>query len=645
MRCRAILSLTASFTGLSLFAASGVRPQCVPDLMTTYSGEKIISLSQWENVRVPEIKEKYEREVFGKRPKQLEDLSRTSFSVIEQSDAMNGAAVRKIVRIDYLGPNGKFSFPVTVFIPKSTVPVPAFVFICNRPAKNIDPTRVVKSPFWPAEEIVSRGFATAAFLFSDVAADDAKAGWNQGIFAVAEDAAMRDGSSWGAISAWAWAASRVMDWICTERTIDSSRVGVVGHSRGGKTAIWAGVCDKRFAMVCSNNSGCSGAKLNHIKLPKSESIGFITKTFPHWFCSEYFKYSQRDMRMDFDQHHLLALVSPRLLCVTSATKDAWAGPEGEWWSAKLASPAWELYGKRGLTAAAFPEIANSPQQEGCISYHIREGKHDLTPFDWGVFMDFADKHWGKRFVVKAPDGANTLSEEEMAQGWELIWNGKNLDGWLGVKNRFACAPTNGWHISEGVLSTRPEYGILPDGKWYPLDRSKRALGGGGDIVSVQKFKDFAFKFNFLMTARANSGVKYFYDEKQNKGTCEEYQILEPSHPDYGKGRGGNRKTASLYDLFPANADKFLKSAGSWNSGMIVSKGTKVEHWLNGQKVLEYDRSADSFKKAVEKSKYAKWGVSVDGKTQPWGEIAEGRILIQDHGDSEVYFCNMKIKKL
>ena len=164
-------------------------------------------------------------------------------------------------------------------------------------------------------------------------------------------------------------------------------------------------------------------------------------------------------------------------------------------------------------------------------------------------------------------------------------------------------------------------------------------------MTVAKFRDFAFKFDFRLTAAANSGVKYFYDEKVNRASCEEYQILENGHPDSTKGRDGNRKAASLYDIFPANAAGILKGIGEWNTGMVVSKGSKVEHWLNGIKVLEYDRASKAFKEGVNKSKYASWGVSADGKSQRWGEIPEGRILLQDHSDSTVSFCNLKVKKL
>ncbi len=250
----------------------------------------------------------------------------------------------------------------------------------------------------------------------------------------------------------------------------------------------------------------------------------------------------------------------------------------------------------------------------------------------------------KTVMKPAPDGANTLTDAEKAEGWSLVWDGKTFDGWLSVKGGFKGPPAKGWFIKDGTLTMRPMSGIA-NGKWFPLPPEDQKLGGGGDIVTAKKYRDFAFKFDFRLTENANSGVKYFYDEKLNKGTCEEYQILENGHPDSDKGKGGNRKSASLYDIIPANADSILKGPGQWNTGMVVAKGAHVEHWLNGQKVLEYDRGTPAFKSAVKASKYATWGVGADGKPQDWGEVPEGRLLLQDHSDSTVSFCNLKVKEL
>lgn len=191
------------------------------------------------------------------------------------------------------------------------------------------------------------------------------------------------------LSAWAWGASRVMDWIETEPTLDARHVAVVGHSRGGKTALLTGVTDARFAMACVNDSGCCGAKLNHMDLPLSEHYDQIA-VLGSWFCGNFMKHRRKEHLLPFDAHMWAALMAPRLLAIGSATEDHWAGQEGEFQTGRLASPAWELYGRKGLVGTDFPP-PDTPLQEGSVSYHLRTGIHNLTPYDWDRYMDFADR--------------------------------------------------------------------------------------------------------------------------------------------------------------------------------------------------------------------------------------------------------------
>ena len=367
------MSIPGMVVACGLYASSVAVPENVPELLTAFDGEKVTTREQWESLRAPELLEEFTREEYGLRPVERPDS--LSFTAVEPDEVvMEGKALRKRVRVEYAGPYGKGSFAFTAFIPRQSAPAPAFLLICNRdPNENLDPERKLKTGFWPAEEIVGRGYATIAFWTGDIS-PDRQHGRTLGVFAAFDDVEKqyRAKDGWGMLSAWAWGASRVMDWIETAPLLDAKHVAVVGHSRGGKTALVAGVYDKRFAMACSNDSGCSGAKLNHIDLPKSEHLAHIVRTFQFWFW--------------------------RLVCVASASEDAWAGPEGEWWAAKLASPAWELYGRKGLVADGFPP-PEAPQQEGSISYHLRTGKHGLTPYDWNCYMDFADRH-GWRSAAK-----------------------------------------------------------------------------------------------------------------------------------------------------------------------------------------------------------------------------------------------------
>jgi len=373
-------------------AVETAEPQDVPPLFAV--GKEIPSTPEkWHNGRRAEIKKLLEQEVYGKRP--VEKPPHLVFSEEEpESVAMDGAAVRKRVRIEYGGAFGTNSFVVTAFIPRQEKPAPAFILICNRdPEKNIDPTRKNKSDFWPAEEIVARGYAAVAFYNGEIS-PDRQHGNTLGVFAAFEDVERqyRPPTEWGMLSAWAWGASRILDWIETEPRIDAKHVAVVGHSRGGKTALVAAAWDERFAMACSNDSGAGGAKLNHMNLPGSEQIANLAVSFQFWFCRQFTRWAGRDMQTPFDQHMLVALIAPRLVCIGSATEDKWAGPFGEYTTARYASSAWtDVYGKKGFVSAGFP-APESPQQDGDISYHLRTGKHNLTPYDWSVYMDFADKH-------------------------------------------------------------------------------------------------------------------------------------------------------------------------------------------------------------------------------------------------------------
>ncbi len=313
----------------------------------------------------------FSERVYGKRP-----VERPPFLAFSEASSacemLDGAAERRQVRITYGGAYGTNSFVVTAFIPKKAKkPVPAFLLLCNREVEEYaDPTRKVKNDFWPVEEIVARGYAALMIFNGDVAPDNHHA-WSKGVIECFEDMTEknRPSQAWGTISAWAWGASRVMDWIETESRLDAKKVAVVGHSRGGKTALWAGATDKRFAYVCVNNSGCSGAKLNHMVLPHSEHIDQIVGAVSYWFCANYKKAVHRDWQLPFDQHELLSCVAPRLLAVGSAEDDEWAGPDGERRATELATGAWK--------------------EKGRVLYHRRAGGHNLTLVDWNAYMDHA----------------------------------------------------------------------------------------------------------------------------------------------------------------------------------------------------------------------------------------------------------------
>ncbi|WP_265592679.1 prolyl oligopeptidase family serine peptidase [Verrucomicrobium sp. BvORR034] len=359
----------------------------LPDPLVTLGGEKVTTKEAWEKTRRAEVLELFRKNIYGRAP--VGRPADLKFEVIDSAvDAMGGKATRKQVKISWRGPGGEGALKLVLFIPNGlTKPAPCFLLICNRPAAaNIDPTRAVKSPFWPAEEIVARGYAAAAFYNADVVPDKHDE-FKSGVFK-AFDTEPRTAESWGTIAAWAWGASRALDYLVTDAGIDAKRVAVVGHSRGGKTALWAGAEDERFAMVVSNDSGSTGAALARGKT--GEKIRDINRGFPHWFNGNYKTFADREEELPVDQHMLAALIAPRLLYIASATEDDWAHPKNEFLSGVHASPVYGLYGLEGLTGKAFPN-PDAPVQGGSIGYHLRTGKHNLTEYDWGCFMDFADK--------------------------------------------------------------------------------------------------------------------------------------------------------------------------------------------------------------------------------------------------------------
>lgn len=338
----------------------------------------------WERKRREEILGLFGSQVYGVTPKAYE----ARFTVTDTSAVMEGRAVRKRVLAHVGAEYGEFTFPFCVFFPAGEKSHPAIIFINNREREHMDPDRKTAGGFWPTEEIVARGYAAAAFHTWDVDTD-CDDHFQNGIQRIFEaDADLRPGDAWGALGAWAFAASRICDWLRGQPQIDAGHICVAGHSRGGKTALWCAAQDERIYSVYANCSGCAGAAVTRGK--RGERVAEITENFPFWFCRNYRRYAGREEEMPFEQHMLLALCAPRPLYIGSATEDVWADPASEFLGAVLAGEAYALYDLPGLDGEAFPK-PETPLHGGQIGYHLRTGGHDLTPYDWKLYMDFLDQ--------------------------------------------------------------------------------------------------------------------------------------------------------------------------------------------------------------------------------------------------------------
>lgn len=294
--------------------------------------------------------------------------------------------------------DGKIRIDIDLSLPAGAsahAPVPVFVF-----GDHFNPrtsaSGLARYPGIPTNTITSRGYAYVTFNVNDLAMN----GYGKSLPAGNKvhrhfGAACPDGAK-GTLAAWAWGYSRVMDWIETRPELDAARVAVVGHSRGGKTALWAGAQDTRIAMTVSNDSGSGGARLLKLRLKGAEPVSaFRRNGVGHWFADAFHSYAGREAELPYDADDLMKLVAPRLLYVASAADDEWAGPPGEFEAARRASAAWEAAGRRGLTLTAYPP-ADTRDHDGSVGYHVRSGRHKLLPRDWDAFLDFADRHLKKR---------------------------------------------------------------------------------------------------------------------------------------------------------------------------------------------------------------------------------------------------------
>ncbi len=400
---------------------SKVPAYTLPEALISSSGEKIDTPAQWNQQRRGEILRMFESEVYGRTPSvRLEGIR----AIVTEgpTDAMEGQATRKQVTIYFTAKDDGPRMDILIYSPKGKRNSPAFVgynfegnhAVTTDPAvklahswlrnnekegitenKATEKSRGSEKSRWSIDRIIARGYAVATIYYGDVDPDfddDFQNGVEPLFYQANQKKPAPD--EWGSIGAWAWGLSRALDYMETDNDINARQVAVLGHSRLGKTSLWAGAQDERFALVISNNSGCGGAALS--KRWFGETVSRINNSFPHWFCDNFNQYNNNEAAMPVDSHELIALIAPRPVYIASAIDDKWADPYGEYLSAVHADPVYRLLGTNGLGVDQVSETSpalDQPMLNGQIGYHVRTGGHDVLPYDWEQFMNFADRHF------------------------------------------------------------------------------------------------------------------------------------------------------------------------------------------------------------------------------------------------------------
>jgi hypothetical protein len=392
----------------------------LPPLLTAVDGSKIDSAALWKTKRRPEIMQLFQDHVYGNTPTKPSDITFTVTGT--KADALNGLATRKFIHIALKDHPQWAGIDMMLYVPNGlTKPAPVFVGLSfngnhavstetdiplstrwMRESKDkgvvenraTEASRGSESSRWPLVMILKRGYAVATAYYGDAEPDHPE-GWKEGLrAALSPDGAATQwkDNDWGAIGAWAWAESRMLDYCETDSAVDAKHAATIGHSRLGKASLWTGAQDERFGIVISNDSGEGGAALSRRYF--GETTKRITTSFPHWFARKYSSYADNANANPVDMHMLIALMAPRAVYIASAVEDTWADPKGEFLSGQIAgNEVYPLFGLKGISVSEWPAI-NTPVGES-VGYHVRTGKHDVTDYDWAQYLNFANKHFAK----------------------------------------------------------------------------------------------------------------------------------------------------------------------------------------------------------------------------------------------------------
>ncbi|WP_240676065.1 alpha/beta hydrolase family protein [Botryobacter ruber] len=381
----------------------------LPDPLTLQNGKKVTTPAMWTKKRRPEILQLFYENQFGRVPGKPAFLA---FDVFDKgTPVFNGKAIRKQVRIYFDKDTAKHKMDVLLYVPAAaTKPAPLLLnisFTAN--ATTVDDPGIRQGTVWkgearvlatasPFRKVNVEKFIDAGIGYATVYYGDIEPDFRNGIKYGIRSAYLEPGATqvaaneWGAISAWSWGLSRVMDYLETDKTVDARRVSVTGASRLGKTALWTGARDPRFAMVIASISGESGAALSRRNF--GETVAHMTDTTRYFyqFAPRYHDFSNKVNELPVDGHMLISLIAPRPLLLQTGDTDSWSDPKGEFLAAKAAEPVYRLFGKKGIESDTFP-AAGDDSNLNTLGYYMHSGGHAVLPEDYDIFIRFMTKHF------------------------------------------------------------------------------------------------------------------------------------------------------------------------------------------------------------------------------------------------------------
>lgn len=369
------------------------------DPLVTIEGKRITTKQEWLNIRRPQIMGMFASTIYGRVP-EPETPVEVDYEVLsEDKEFFDGRGTRKHILARYSNARGSVKMHIALFIPNHTKgPVPVLLRLGfgdadgdNIEMENIQSYGKLRNGT-PLIDFFDRGFGVACIKGGEVIADEI--GFRNSVQRLyyKGNQSMPRADEWGVIAGISWQLSRAMDYLETEKSVDDSKVAIVGFSKLGKSTLWAGASDARFALVMSQNSGCAGAAL--WKRNFGENLKYMSR-FPHWLCDNAKKYIGREADLPVDQHMLLACIAPRPIYITSGINDMWADNIGEYIAAYNATPVYELFGLKGQSTEERPRV-NEPANDRALSYSIRSGAHGYEPTDWIEYINFMDFHFNKK---------------------------------------------------------------------------------------------------------------------------------------------------------------------------------------------------------------------------------------------------------